>query len=265
MKKYRLIREYPGSPELNSIGYPNDNHMNTTAIITPKDFRYFTSKLIEFEKHPEFWKPIIEKDYEILSFIGNNITLTWSKQKDGNFTIINNIDVKNKGVHNQQHLIDQGLKIKSVKRLSDGEVFTVGDSIVIHSGYKVTKKIIEFYITKANTSKLRAKTSDDGGYVELASFEKAKQKLFTTEDRVDIFEGDMMYWANRTCIEHIFSGKATKDMHTTDIYLNFSTKEKAEEYIIMNKPCLSINDVKYMYPLTEYAKLKQLVKQKVGL
>lgn len=29
-------------------------------------------------------------------------------------------------------------------------------------------------------------------------------------------------------------------------FLAFSTKKKAEEYILMNKPCLSINDIKHM-------------------
>lgn len=47
-------------------------------------------------------------------------------------------------------------------------------------------------------------------------------------------------------------------------YLKFSTKEAAEEYILMNKPCLSINDVNSDFSITKYRmkQLKKLVKSR---
>lgn len=98
--------------------------------------------------------------------------------------------------------------------------------------------------------------------------EKIKQPLFTTEDGVDIFEGDSYYSYNleldisskfdSACLK--ISGKNTDNKY-------FSTKEKAEEYILMNKPCLSLNDVLKLSIDTEYSytfqKLKELVKSKI--
>ena len=53
-------------------------------------------------------------------------------------------------------------------------------------------------------------------------------------------------------------------VYNNDTYLYFSTKEKAEEYIIMNKPLLSIEDVKDHYCLGYIKDLKKLVKNKMS-
>ena len=55
MKKYKLIKEYPGSPKLGSesfewLGYKQSNY-------------------------PDFWQEIVEKDYELLSFKANDSTI----------------------------------------------------------------------------------------------------------------------------------------------------------------------------------------------
>lgn len=87
-----------------------------------------------------------------------------------------------------------------------------------------------------------------------------KEKLFCTEDGVNIYEGDK-YWVARTDKYGILSMRWTSDLTPCvldphiipidrDLYakngcLRFSSEEAAEEYILMNKPCLSINDIKY--------------------
>jgi len=48
MKKYRLIKEYPGSNVVGTIAQPND--------LIQHDF---------FEKYCEFWEEVVERDYEI--------------------------------------------------------------------------------------------------------------------------------------------------------------------------------------------------------
>jgi hypothetical protein len=103
----------------------------------------------------------------------------------------------------------------------------------------------------------------------LTRTEPVKKPLFTTEDGVDIFEDDDCY------IIHNWFPLKTKAFsndcgNTKTAYkFVFSTKEAAEEYILMNKPCLSINDVLSMnqWNLTETKtsttnKLKKLVKSK---
>ena len=71
-KKYKLIKEYPGSPELGIIA----------------EERYV------MKDQPEYWEEVVEKDYEILI----------------------------------SRVVPQ--EILSVKRLSDGEVFTIGDEVM---------------------------------------------------------------------------------------------------------------------------------------
>jgi hypothetical protein len=92
-----------------------------------------------------------------------------------------------------------------------------------------------------------------------------KQKIFTSADGVDIFEGDKVYGVN-------FGFTGTFDTFQLEIaakesWFKFSTKEKAEEYILLNKPCLSINDLlkkNTNIPCNfSFEKLKELVKSKL--
>lgn len=73
--------------------------------------------------------------------------------------------------------------------------------------------------------------------------------MFTTEDGVDIMKGDKVYF---TCekysynVVNIFDPEHDCALYSCALnrtYKTFSTKEAAEEYIILNKPCLSINDI----------------------
>jgi hypothetical protein len=89
----------------------------------------------------------------------------------------------------------------------------------------------------------------------LNNVEKVKQPLFTTEDGVDIFKGDKTYYVFNDLTPECNSGFKCKWKVRGGFYQNyqvnqgneyykvFSTKEKAEEYILLNKPCLSINDI----------------------
>jgi hypothetical protein len=144
-------------------------------------------------------------------------------------------------------IIDRNFLIYQVKRNSDGEVFKIGDRI---KGYKNTgiKKInlvggkIEI-VTDAN---------GDGCVTDAISFQlknciKLKNPLFKTVDDIDIFEGDYFYEANQI--------HGVKKWNTEyPVYLNkdilktlFYKKENAEEYYLLNRPCLSIKDVQSIY------------------
>ena len=101
----------------------------------------------------------IKKDYEILSVITNN----------------NKFIEK---VYNQDATIEPYWKIHSVKRLSDGEIFTIGDN----TKYGCIDK---FYI-KNNYLLATTVLESNGRY--LKDLEKLKQKLFTTEQRSEIEE-----------------------------------------------------------------------------
>lgn len=80
--------------------------------------------------------------------------------------------------------------------------------------------------------------------------EKPKEKLFTTEDGVDIFEGDK-YWfvtigsGTGRQIWSITQSKAIKgqDFSNKKLWKDFSTKEAANQYVMYNSELLSIQDV----------------------
>jgi len=148
-------------------------------------------------------------------------------------------------------------KIKSVKRLSDEEVFSVGDSIVcnnlenkilefelIHEGY-TNEKSLRIKVNPINHEKLR--------YFLINDISKVKQPLFKTEDGVNIFEGDA-YFSVCDNFQLLYTSFATKDSIGTRA---FSTKQAAEDYILMNKPVLSVNDVLNISSKKNYIEITQ--------
>lgn len=239
MKTYKLIKEYPGSPKLG------------------------TAKLSwGAEDYPEFWEEVVEKEYKILCY----------SQDD------------NRNCHSTIKR-DKSWDIHSVKRLSDGEVFSIGDTL--------TEGVIQ---------KITLSDYNDGIYLDtknyiglpLKKWIKNRLVLFTTEDGVDIFEGDKIYWINLFTLDKVNCNKYKDDIGECDLkdglislkdfnksnktqdisFIGFSTKKAAEKYILMNKPCLSLNDVASVYITADKTckpddfrsqsyRIQQLVKQKL--
>ena len=254
MKKYKLIKEYPGSPKLNSIWEYEGNVWS--------DCNHFTSPIINPENYPEFWEKVVEKDYEILSFIATK----WCKgdryltirKPDEDYTVY---DFLYKGA-----CVQSGdYQIHSIKRLSDGEIFTIGDEIGV-SGFSFP--IVSFKIhDEENTILVSYRDKNGSGLynTRLKNIQKVKKPLFTTEDGVDIFEGDKYYKiVNKTfqllVMENASKGESLKSKI-------FSTKEKAEEYILLIKPWLSFQDVLDVsqFNCFNFEELKDLVKSKINL
>lgn len=262
------------------------------------------------------WQEVIEKDYEILSIkckIENFGDYILNKISNGKFA----------NEYKQIEFNNQFYSIYSVKRNSDGEVFTVGDKITYGKNTKGEGKIIEsfhfkynkiyikyecdickfddwlgsnfqhykqpllttrdgvdifkgdiFYFVTTNNAACPCYTDkDDLKYHDVGynfstleaceDYIKSITPIFTTEDGVDIFEGDKTCWINNWTVTNFTDWKRngnTKELH-------FSTKEAAEEYILLNKPCLSINDLSDYYYTGKKSltlkKLKDLVKSKL--
>ncbi len=165
-----------------------------------------------------------ELDYEILSVISNDKIVI---SKSG-YTYPECF----------QTLVDQkdDFDIHSVKRLSDGEVFTIGDE-VLYKGNKITK----IFINTLKTDLKGIWVTHNNGNTHLETVPKLKTPLLITEDGVDIFKGNEYYFIFPDF--HIaFEPKANAIL--IGALGTFSTKEKAEEYVLLNKPCLSIQDIK---------------------
>ncbi len=240
MKTYRLIKTYPGSPKLGTI---------------------LTHEELQFCNWNEYYQEVIEKDYEILSLarlctIKPTITDV-SDYGDGYIEALLKCDKA---------------RIHSVKR-NDGEIFTIGDRLDEKcfrklSRHSLSEGIHDNIITKIAIVKEHA--SEVAGHLEIQNGKlmfsasnkwnnlnvllseaiKYKQPLFTTEDGVDIFEGDTFYYVkfkeNRNSYGRVFEiviADRPGCIYEPQYEKYFSTKEKAEEYILMNKPVLSLNDI----------------------
>ena len=68
---------------------------------------------------------------------------------------------------------------------------------------------------------------------------KVKKVLFTTEDGVDVYEGDI-YWLITGDLSYCGQKAIDKGRKFGHV---FSTKEKAQEYIELNKPKYSYNQI----------------------
>jgi hypothetical protein len=119
-------------------------------------------------------------------------------------------------------------------------------------------------------SKVATEIKIDGTWYELIAMPNMPKKpvLFTTSDGKEIREGDRVWWV----VIHYRDGAWTINsdkMKSTSSFNHdrvFSTEEAVKEYILMNKPCLSIEDVRkcvYLLVIKEEEKLKELAKQKI--
>ena len=86
-------------------------------------------------------------------------------------------------------------------------------------------------------------------YQKMAEFKESKTKkpvLFTTEDGVDVYEGDDYFvvlepsW-NWELLKHKCISCGIKNDRPDLKY--FAIEANAKEYILMNKPCLSLQDL----------------------
>ena len=186
----------------------------------------------------------IKKDYEILSLIEGKFIYPCDKYGED---FIN------------QLFNTLGVSIHSVKRLSDGEIFTIGDKVVGYNNSIAKIKTIDL----VGKISLNIGTDKHEGF-SLKKLKQLKQPLFTTEDGVDIFEGDVYYKVVNESFQLLIMERASKGESLRSKV--FSTKEKAEEYILYNKPCLSYNEVLNTTKIRNkntFETLKDLVKSKI--
>ena len=318
LKKYRLIKTYPGSPKLsteiietqiNSLCPVNECYINRKTFMLIGDDSF---EIKNPENYPEFWEKVVEKDYEILCI----------KHKESKCFYRNSIDLRNLNLYD----------IHSVKRLSDGKVFNIGENAT--TALNNYGPITAFEIN-CNRMYIRTNGSSKGTFSCNIKDLKVFKKLFTTEDGVDIFEGDLYHavtkknnkmlinlnaekeapnfppiWSMKDFIcfsyrkkaqeyidnhEILFSTADGVDIFEGDKYhsvilynlqykgwfkaqkinkgkytdaescIVFSTEKEAKQYILMNKPCLSLKDVGNIISFESYylKEIKLLVKKKL--
>jgi hypothetical protein len=220
MKKYKLIKEYPGSTTLGTIAQPHD--------LLQHDF---------FEKYSEFWQEVIEKDFEILI----------------------------------SRVVPQ--KILSIKRLSDGEVFTVGDKFKANIGDREVIRTIQKIQVEGDAINIQHENGDLTNRKGVGIFhqiKKVKQPIFLTHDGKDIFAGDKVWWVNKKTFCSDYFIPTPSVTFFSDINAYFLTRAAAENYLVQKSHSLSIEDFWEFDSwggsnIAKSKRLKRLVKERLNL
>lgn len=213
----------------------------------------------------------VKKEWEILSFVGKYKTISDIEfDRNSNDRFEANLPFSYE--FTEDEIIENGAKITSVKRLRDGVIFSIGDK-ACSSDYKRFEKepINKFVIVGDNTMVAEFYTFRH----PLNAIEHAKQPLFVTEDGKEIFEGETFYEVSLNKW-YVMAESVLHKPPYDKYYKYFSTKEKAEEYILLNKPMLSLNDLLSMWGDEEgrsfgryldaplFLKFKELAKKKLN-
>ena len=114
MKKYKLIKSYPGCT------------YNVGEDTLAPEYITRNNKTLYLKDYPEFWEEVIEKEYKIMGY--GKITVTkdlWSIDKNGRYRKNAN-DTTSQSTFTKLNE-NNTYYINSVKRLSDGKIFTIGD------------------------------------------------------------------------------------------------------------------------------------------
>lgn len=251
---YKLLTKYPGSPELGTlIHYDGDGYYHQKGIGNTSLRRELV------ENQPEFWEKVPNKQYGILSFIrtgssnhnGAIFTLSGNTYSTGSFN--NNLSL-------EHCLTSGGFLIQSVKRLSDGKVFSVGDTVKGDLSGKITRFEIQSLSDPGMTV-----YSDNmlvAGYNNCClSYIKHNKIIFTTQDGVEIAEGDTvdLYKYSKTIVKSIYgiTARNVTELSFTDVEYYFCNLNAAKKHFMKNFKSLSITD---LAPIVSQYHLDQITK-----
>jgi len=137
-----------------------------------------------------------------------------------------------------------GETIYAVKRLSDNEIFYLGEKVTYSERYNGPFKINKFQ-EKDGKLYVHSESNCECNIDSLITIKK-DIPILTTEDGVDIYNKEQTIYA-------VFFNKYTASLLAADIkakYFNsytthklFSTQEEANKYILYNQPILSLNEI----------------------
>lgn len=209
-------------------------HRKTKEVVIYKDGVWKQGRCcvdVGHEPSNEFWEDVTEY-YEILSFYSGHsddkMAYIFSKTYNGLYS-------KGTGDCDLNHAL-RYWNIYSVKRLSDKEIFTVGDKYEVLSGGTLSIESFEIF-----ENDLRV----NGNYL-LSKIKKAKTPLFTTEDGVDLYGGEAVHWVHYVDLEYQdFSKEDSLFTNVVDTmgYKIFAEIENAAKYIEDNTKKYSRNEI----------------------
>lgn len=182
------------------------------------------------------WEKVEELDYEILSFFNEDNREIYRKTKGSSYEYFNSF--------RQLTYCLSYYNIHSVKRLSDGEIFTIGDTLNFNDIGKGKLLRIDFERAPVDKGTGRLCFVNDNIYLgdwwRIKELSKVKTPLFTTTDGVNIYEGTRYYLVSNDFVLGYCSSFSQGDLS----FKCFAKKENAEKYIEENKKVYSLNDIR---------------------
>lgn len=241
MKRYRLRKWYPTLPKDWEEGIVLALHNKRKVYVeehrAESGITGFSVARKEVEENPDFWTKVKE-NYEVVKVRLNNSDKTIITYKKGEPVHRTDPMPIDKTVPLYQALKNKANDIYSVRRLKDGQIFSIGDLAKNHMD---------------NVEEITGFKSYDGGETLYVCFRVVQSflentihedqvHLFTTVDGVDIFKGDKS-WAVDTVTFEIEPRSPSHYAGDSNRFKYFSTKETAERWITYNKPRYSMKQV----------------------
>ena len=189
-------------------------------------------------------------DYEIMSYIKKGSTTCTTTKKRGGL------------------LHDKFWDIYSVKRLSDGEIFKLGDTIDFDGLGNGKLLEIEFEIALGDKGTGRLCFVNDnrrlGKWFSINQLNKVKEPIFITHDGVSVSKPDTIWLLHKKT--NTVSPYIIRIENDLSGYICFSKKEKLNEYMLRHKPCLSLDDIQRAIHLSPmlWDKLLEAAKAKLN-
>jgi len=181
---------------------------------------------------PKYWEPIIELEYEILELLCYNHKNPYVLHPNGKYAFKDE-----EWYCSLEEAIKHFPIIKSVKRLSDGEVFSIGDKV---------KETITGTCKGWDISEFTYKdTRCFSAGVNINNIEKYKGPLLITEDGYEIYDEKQLLWDTSDNNWNFLEKTEAKyfPIFNSTHRKCWYKKENAQNYIFMNKPSLSLNDL----------------------
>ncbi len=183
--------------------------------------------------------PVVERDFEILSFQNDLHKGIFTKDSNGKY--LEDID--------EQRMIKY-YAIHSVRRLSDKKIFSIGDEVEWDYD-KLPGRHGENPI-KIESFKINDIIKPDRMFVNNRNIDieylshvvkPVKKVLFVTEDGMEMFNMTDRVWGVVPKGTWETRDSRIDWMTASTAWKWFSSEEKRSEYILLNKPVLSVNDI----------------------
>lgn len=136
----------------------------------------------------------------------------------------------------------KNVDIFQVKRLSDGEIFTIRDKIQ-HKWSKECGNILKINLINNNNIFFNTTYMNSDIGIVLYNATKLKNAFFITEDNVSLYEPTECHIVNNKLEYYTGNVNECVSKYWFNDKKIFSNKTKAEEFILLNKPILSITEV----------------------